>query len=99
MAKKEKLVTRTYEKHTITADAFSGTGADRKAVKVDPLIVEENGMNTTKAVALLTKRNKDLQYLIVSIVTVKETVGMTDAEFRKLAKPVNDKGVLVTSAE
>lgn len=78
---KVKLITRSIETHTIRAEAYQMADGKKVAVPCDPLTVTVNGMDTAKAIKLLTERDKNLMYLVTEISTVKKTYGLDEDTF------------------
>lgn len=87
--KKVKLITRTIETHTIRAEAYKFEAGKKVPVEIDPLTITTNGMDTSKAIKLLTERDKTLMYLVTDISTVKKTYGLSEEVFMKYAMEIS----------
>lgn len=83
-----KLITRSIETHTIRAEAYAFQNGVKVAVDCDPLTVSVNGMDTAKAIKLLTERDKSLMYLVTDISTIKKTYGLPEETFMQYATEI-----------
>lgn len=81
------MITRTVGTFTIHSKGFSKDGTE---VSVPDLIVEDTTCTFQRAVKLLTKRNKDLMYVVTSIDSNSKTYAMTTDDFMAHAKIIRE---------
>lgn len=85
-----KMVTRTFETHTINSATVSMENGKIATEPLDPISVSNVTMNNDKALKLVRKKyGKNGNYVITNISTDKVTYGLPLDKFMELAKVIS----------
>jgi hypothetical protein len=86
---KEKMISRTFNTHVIKASKIEADTTGAPIFKeVDNLSIEQEQMNTSKALVELSKVYGAGSYFVSDITTTSKTFEMSVSQFLELAKEV-----------
>lgn len=88
--KPAKLITRSFETHTIRAEGYRLENGVKTVVDVPNLTISTNGMDAAKAVKALMARDNTIMYVVTDISTARKTYAIDEETFLQHAVEVKE---------